>query len=208
MDAVVFDFGGVLTTPLSQSTGQWLAADQVDPDRFAQVMRRWLGREAEPGNPIHLLETGELPAERFEQLFAAELVTTSGGPVSAPGLLGRLFAGMSPDPDMVDLLRALRAAGLRVALLSNSWGNEYPLELLRELCELLVISEQVGLRKPDPRIYRHLLTQLDLPADRCVFVDDFVGNVLGAQAVGMRAIRHLDPATTKAELAQLIGVDL
>lgn len=201
MDAVVFDYGGVLTTPLSASTEPWLVADKIDPAVFASVMRRWLGREAEPGNPIHLLETGELPVAEFERRFAAEL----NSPVPAEGLLGRLFAGMRMEQDMTDLLRALRKAGLRTALLSNSWGNSYPYDLIDELFDVAVISEQVGLRKPDPRIYRHLLDLLDLPADRCVFVDDFVGNVLGAEAVGMRAIRHVDPATTRLALTEFVG---
>jgi putative hydrolase of the HAD superfamily len=206
--AVVFDYGGVLTTPLSSSTGSWLRTDGIDPDGFATLMRDWLGRDAEPGNPIHLLETGELEVAEFERRFAARLVTTTGAPVPAEGVLERLFAGMKPSDDMIELVRDLRARGLRIGLLSNSWGNDYPHHLLAELCDVVVISGEVGLRKPDEPIYRLLLRRLDLPAGRVAFVDDFTANVRAAQAVGMHGIRHVDPAGTRAALAELLGEDL
>ena len=205
VDAVVFDYGGVLTTPLSASTGSWLSSDGIDPDGFATLMRDWLGRGAEPDNPIHRLETGELPAAEFERAFAARLRSLDGTPVRAEGLLGRLFAGMRPDQDMTDLVRTLRKAGLRTGLLSNSWGNDYPADLLAELFDVVVISEDVGLRKPDEPIYRLLLDRLELPADRVAFVDDFTANVRAAQAIGMHGIRHVDPASTRTELAELLG---
>lgn len=208
VDAVVFDYGGVLTTPLSSTTGSWLRADGIDPDGFAALMRSWLGRDAEPGNPIHLLETGDLPVPEFERRFAARLVTATGEPVAAEGVLTRLFAGMKPSDEMTDLVRDLRKHGLRTGLLSNSWGNDYPHEMLAELCDVVVISGEVGLRKPDEPIYRLLLERLELPAERVVFVDDFTANVRAAQAVGMHGIRHVDPASTRAALAELLGETL
>jgi putative hydrolase of the HAD superfamily len=208
VDAVVFDYGGVLTTPLSSTTGSWLQTDGVDPDGFATLMRDWLGRDAEPGNPIHLLETGELEVSEFERRFAARLVTTSGAAVPPEGLLSRLFAAMKPSDEMTQLIRDLRKLGLRTGLLSNSWGNDYPHEMLAELCDVIVISGEVGLRKPDEPIYRMLLERLDLPAERVVFVDDFTANVRAAQALGLHGIRHVDPAGTRAALAELLGEDL
>lgn len=204
----MFDYGGVLTTPLSSTTGSWLRADGIDPDGFATLMREWLGRDAEPGNPIHLLETGELEVPEFERRFAARLVTTTGDPVKAEGVLGRLFAAMRPSDEMTALVRDLRGHGLRTGLLSNSWGNDYPHHLLAELCDVIVISGEVGLRKPDEPIYRLLLEKLELPAERVAFVDDFTANVRAAQAIGMHGVRHTDPASTRAELAELLGVQL
>ena len=201
----MFDYGGVLTTPLSATTGSWLRADGIDPDGFAALMRSWLGRDAEPGNPIHLLETGELDVPEFERRFAARLVAADGQPVEAEGVLTRLFAAMKPSDEMLDLVRDLRKLGLRTGLLSNSWGNDYPHQMLAELCDVIVISGEVGLRKPDEPIYRLLLERLDLPAERVAFVDDFTANVRAAQKIGMHGIRHLDPASTRAELAELLG---
>ena len=204
VDAVVFDYGGVLTTALPPVTARWLSADNIDPASFHSTMRRWLGRDAARDNPVHLLETGRLALSEFEHRLAAALVTLDGAPVRAEGLVDRLFAGMRHDPVMVDLLRTARAAGLHTALLSNSWGNDYPRALLDELCDIVVISGEIGLRKPDPAIYRHLLNQLGLPPGRCVFVDDFPVNVRGAEAVGMRAIHHVNPVTTRTALHELI----
>lgn len=200
---MVFDYGGVLTTPLRTSTGQWLASDQVDPDSFALAMREWLGRGAPEGTPVHRLETGELTGPDFERELAARLVTVAGQPVPAAGLLGRLFAGMRPDRAMIGLMADLRAAGLRVGVLSNSWGNDYPEDLARQ-CDAVVISGEVGLRKPDPRIYRLILDKLAMPAERTAFVDDAPVNVEAANVLGMHGVRHRDADTTRAALTELI----
>jgi putative hydrolase of the HAD superfamily len=203
IDAVVFDYGGVLTTPLRVSTPLWLSADRITPDSFAVTMREWLGRDAAAGSPVHRLETGELSGPEFERVFAARLVTEDGTPVVAAGLLRRLFAGMAVDEAMLALVRDLRAAGLLVGLLSNSWANTYPDELLA-LFDAVVISGEVGLRKPDPVIYGLLLDKLAVPAARSVFVDDAPVNVAAARALGMHGIRHTDADTTRAALTELI----
>jgi putative hydrolase of the HAD superfamily len=203
IDAVVFDYGGVLTSAVRDTTAQWFAADDIDERAFATVMREWMARDATDGSPVHRLETGQLTGPDFEVEFAARLRTTDGRPVVAEGLLARMFAGMRPDPAMFALMAELRGLGLRVAVLSNSWANTYP-DNLAELVDAVVISGQVGLRKPDPKIYALLLDQLGLPADSCVFVDDAPINVDAALALGMSAIRHRDADTTRVELAALI----
>lgn len=204
VDALVLDFGGVLTIAVAEYVRQWLTEARVDPLRFREVMRRWMGREAVPDSPVHRLETGELPPGEFERLLAAELSTVDGGPVSPDGLLRDIFGGADLDQEMVALVRQARGHGLRTALLSNSWGGGYPEDLLAELFDVVVISGRIGLRKPDPAIYRHLLDRLELPAARCVFLDDAPPNVAGAQAVGLHAHRHTDAATTRAALAALV----
>ena len=203
LDAVVFDYGGVLTTPLRESTGQWLARDGIVPDSFAMAMREWLGRGVPAGTPVHRLETGELAGPDFEALFAERLRTHAGTPVPAAGLLSRLFAGMRTDPAMLVLVSDLRALGLRVGLLSNSWGNHYP-DDLAETFDAIVISGEVGLRKPDPAIYRLVLDKLDVQPARAAFVDDAPVNIEAADALGMHGIRHRDAATTRAALHALI----
>ncbi len=160
-------------------------------------------RDAADGSPVHRLETGELPGADFEKVFAERLSTHDGTPVQADGLLGRLFAGMRTDPAMFALINDLRTAGIQVGLLSNSWGNTYPDSLL-EAFDAVVISGEVGLRKPDPVIYRLVLDQLAVPARRCVFVDDVPVNVTAAKELGMHAIRHRDADETRAALEALI----
>jgi putative hydrolase of the HAD superfamily len=203
IDAVVFDYGGVLTTPLRVSTPLWLAADRISPNSFADVMREWLGRDAPIGTPIHRLETGELSVGDFERLFAERLTTTDGSPLTTEGLLSRLFAGMRTDHAMYDLINDLRATGRKVGLLSNSWGNHYP-ENLHDLFDAVVISGEVGLRKPDPVIYGLILDKLAVEPTRCVFVDDAPINLTAATELGMHTIRHRDADETRAALQRWI----
>lgn len=202
--AVVFDYGGVLTTPVRHSIAAWLKHDGIEPASFSRTLKAWLGRQAPEGTPIHRLETGELPVAEFERLFAAELVRLDGTPVDPVGVLDRFFAGLRPEPRMYALVEELRACGVRVALLSNSWGNDYPREHLESLFDPVVISGEVGLRKPLPTIFELTLDRLDMTAAQVVFVDDAEPNVAGARAVGLRAVLHTDPAATRAALTRLL----
>lgn len=201
LQGVLLDYGGVLTTPVGESIRAWLATDGIVPDSLTRVLKAWLGRDAAPGSPIHRLETGELGVAEFDALLAAELSTHDGRPVEATGVLRRLFAGLRPDPAMFDLVGDLRAAGLRVGLLSNSWGNTYPRERIDAAFDTVVISGEVGLRKPQAEIYEHALARLGLPAEATAFVDDAEPNLAGARAVGLRTVLHTDAATTRAALA-------
>jgi putative hydrolase of the HAD superfamily len=201
VDAVVFDYGGVLTTPIRHTMSGWLATDGVTEDSYRAVMREWLIDTT--GSPVHRLETGELSPADFERALAPRLATATGAPVAAEGLLHRMFALMRPDPAMLALVDTLRAARVRTALLSNSWGDHYEPDLLARF-DVAVISGQVGLRKPDPAVFGLLLARLDLPAGRVAFVDDIPVNVAGAQRLGMHAVRHTDAHTTAAALRRLL----
>ncbi|RZU75349.1 putative hydrolase of the HAD superfamily [Micromonospora kangleipakensis] len=203
VEAVVFDYGGVLTGPVRDSIAAWLQDDGIEPTSFSWTLKAWLSRDAPEGTPIHRLETGALSVEEFDGLLAAELTSVDGRAIDPVGVLARLFAGMRPDPAMFALARELRDVGVRVGLLSNSWGNTYPRERIDALFDPVVISGEVGLRKPLAAIYTLTLDRLGLPADRVLFVDDAEPNVLGARAVGMRALRHTDADTTRAALAEL-----
>jgi putative hydrolase of the HAD superfamily len=206
VDAVVFDYGGVLTTPIWDAVASWQAAEGIDPASYLAAMRDWLldpDIEHDEPSPVHLLETGELPVAEFERMLAGRLTTVDGRPIAAAGMALRMLAGTRHDPAMAALVADLRAAGVRIGLLSNSWGNTYPPELAR-FCDTMVISGEVGLRKPDPRIYRLTLDRLGVPADRAAFIDDLAPNADAAAVLGMHAVRHVDPATTRAAISALV----
>lgn len=204
VDAVLFDYGGVMTNPVSDSIGQWLDEDGIDPASFSQTLKQWLSRTVHWATPIHRLETGQLAIDEFEALFAAQLRTIDGRPLAASGIVARLFARMQPDEEMFDLVGELRATGIKAGLVSNSWGNTYPRDRIDELFDPVLISGAIGLRKPQPAIYHHALELLDVPAGRVLFVDDAEPNIIGAQAVGVRALLHTSPVCTRAALAALI----
>lgn len=204
VDAVLFDYGGVLTGPVGDSIQAWHAADGIDPASFTRTLKQWLSRTVNWETPIHRLETGELSIAEFEQVFAAELTTVDGAAPEAAGILGRMFAGMRPDPVMFELAEELRACGIKVGLLSNSWGNTYPRPEIDALFDPVVISGEVGLRKPDAAIYRHAVDLLGVPAGQVLFVDDAEPNIIAAQAAGLRALLHTSPRCTRAALAALV----
>lgn len=199
---VLFDYGGVMTTPVRDSIAAWIQADGIKPESFTTVLKEWLGRYVDTGTPIHRLELGELPVEEFDRLLAERLETYAGTPVHPEGVLKRLFAGMRPDAAMWDLARDLRDAGVRVALLSNSWGDFYDHGPIEETFEVAVISEDVRLRKPDPAIFQLVLDKLGLDAAECAFIDDAEPNIIGARDLGLVAVLHEDAATTRETLAR------
>jgi putative hydrolase of the HAD superfamily len=209
---VIVDWGGVLTSPISDTVREWLTAEGIDQARYAAVIRPWLRGAYDfdgAGNPVHALERGECTEAEFEQLLASKMVRLDGGPVFAEGLLGRMFAAALPSQAMLDLLRQVRGAGLRTGLLSNSWGvRDYPRDLFPVLFDAVVISAEVGMRKPEERIFRHAAALIGLPPRECVFIDDVEANVAAAEAIGMTGVLHTDPGPTAARLAALLGIPL
>lgn len=154
-------------------------------------------------SPVHLLERGEMPVGDFDAALAAGLAER-GSPVASDGLTRRMLADFAElDASMVGLVRRARAAGVRTALLSNSWGNEYPAELMDGLFDAVVISGEVGMRKPELRIYRHTAELLGVPPGECVMVDDLPHNVSAAAAAGMVGVLHRTYDETLGELEVL-----
>jgi epoxide hydrolase-like predicted phosphatase len=150
------------------------------------------------------LERGEVGDEEFERRFAERL----GPEVEPEGLIERLFAGLESEHRMIDAVRRASEAGAPTGLITNSWGTGIYERAPLEIFDGVVISGDVGLHKPEPEIYRLGAERIGLPPEACVFVDDLRENVEGAEAVGMRAIRHRDPAETIAELEDLLGLTL
>jgi putative hydrolase of the HAD superfamily len=208
---VIFDWGGVVTGPLLDTIDAWIRAEEIDRDSYTTVMRSWVAAAYGDGadNPVHALERGECTNEEFEAALAAELTHVDGTPVVPDGLLARMFAAGTVENAMLDLIRSLRAAGLRTALLSNSWGNDdYPRELFPELFDVVVISAEVGMRKPEERIFRHAAELLGLKPEECVFIDDVAANIAAAEAIGLTGVHHSQPGPTAARLTELLGMPL
>jgi epoxide hydrolase-like predicted phosphatase len=209
--ALVVDYGGVLTNSLAETMDAWFAAEGVDGDAFGHAMLGLLGPQGErdaADNPVHALERGEIEIPHFEDRLAEHLVSTTGDPVRAEGLLARMFAGFQRAEDMVGVVRQVRSSGFKTALLSNSWGLGYPRDGWEELFDVTVISGEVGLRKPEPEIYELCARQLEVAPSECIFIDDLAPNVKGAAAVGMVGILHRTYDETVAELEALLEISL
>jgi len=208
---VITDWGGVMTNPIAETVNAWLVADGIDQDRYVTVMRQWVSQAYDPqadDNPIHALERGESSHVEFEQVLADQLVLVDGTPVAADGLLTRMWAGTRLDDAMLELFRKLHASGVPTGLLSNSWGNGYPRELFPEMFDAVVISAEVGMRKPEPRIFLHAAGLLGLEPAQCAFVDDIAANITAAEKLGFTGVLHTDAVATRQRLSELLRVVL
>jgi putative hydrolase of the HAD superfamily len=196
---LLIDWGGVLTTNLFASFNAYCLAAGIDPQALAGRFRR----DPEARELLIALETGVLNEPEFETKFAALLE------VEPDGLVDGLFAGVKPDALMVEAVRRAHTAGIRTALVSNSWGvHRYPHDIFSELFDGVVISGEEGIRKPALRMYELGAERAGVPADQCVFVDDLPFNLTPAEELGMATIHHTDAETTIPELERLLGVDL
>jgi epoxide hydrolase-like predicted phosphatase len=197
--ALLIDWGGVLTTNLFQSFHAHCVRAGIDP-------RKLVGRfKSDPAARELLvgLETGKLPEEEFERRFAALLE------VPPDGLIDGLFKDVHADEVMVEAVRRARGAGVRTALVSNSWGvHRYPREMFDELFDGIVISGEEGIRKPSRRMYELGAERAGVPAPECVYVDDLPFNLTPARELGMATVHHTDSASTVPELERLLGVPL
>lgn len=211
VQGVLIDWGGVLTTSLSDAISRWIAADRIEAGHYYTVMRELIEHayKTDDGESIvHALERGELDGPSFERDLAARLRTVDGEPPVPDGLLDRMFAGFERVDAMYDMLRGVRGHGLRTCLLSNSWSNTYPRDGWDEVFDAVVISGEVGMRKPEPRIFHHALGRIGLSGEECVFIDDIEANIVAARALGISGIHHRDPDTTITELESVLSLTL
>ena len=195
---LLVDFGGVLTTNVFASFERFCRAEGLAPER---VREAFLGDSREL---LHQLELGTMDEAEFERQFAQRL-----GVADHAGLIDRLFGGMDSDDAMLDAVRRARDAGVRTGMVSNSWGaTRYDFDALERAFDGWVISGEVGVRKPDPRIYAMGAERIGLEPSECVFVDDLPGNLKPARKLGMATVHHTTADATIPQLEELLGVAL
>jgi len=197
---LLVDFGGVLTTNVFGSFEAFCRDEGLEPDAVAQRFRG----DPDARQLLFDLEVGKLTEAEFEPRFAHVI-----GIADSADLIDRLFAGIRPDYAMVNAVRAAKEAGVRTGLISNSWGKgRYDRSQFPVLFDGVVISGEVGLRKPEPRIYELGAERLGLEPADCVFVDDLPGNLKPARDLGMATVHHTTAAETVPQLERLLDVRL
>lgn len=200
LNGLVLDFGGVLTNSFEESLRSYCIRDGLPPDTLEQVFSLDAGAQG----ALVALESGEMSQDKFVEHIAPVLG------VEPNGLLERMASDLRLEPIVASAAARLRKQGIRVAVLSNSWGSSpfdpYASFQLNDNFDAVVISDQVGLRKPDPEIFRLTARRLGIAPAECVFVDDVARYLEAAQTLGMTTIHAIDPLTTVRQLEELFGV--
>jgi putative hydrolase of the HAD superfamily len=199
--ALVTDFGGVLTNPVGEVMRDFCRAEGLPDDALAALFTRdSRGRAA-----FAAIERGAMTQAEWEQTIAPLLG------VPAENLLRRVMATLRPVPAMLEVVEAARGAGYATACLTNSYGLEpydpYEPWTLDERFDVVVVSEQEKLRKPEIEIYQRTLDRLGVPGDACLFLDDIEVNLAPARELGMTAWLVTDPDASARQVAAQLGLD-
>jgi putative hydrolase of the HAD superfamily len=209
IEAVISDFGGVLTTPLVQSFMAFQNQTGISTETLGRAMQA--ATEANGDNPLYEMERGEITEVAFLDELTDHLEPLLGHRPEMHRFKEIYFEALNPNPPMIELMRELKATGYRMAMLTNNvreweplWRSMLPVD---EIFETVVDSGFVGCRKPESRIYAIALERLGLPAESCLFVDDVLVNCEGAQKAGMTAVHFQENELAIAEIRAALSVE-
>lgn len=202
--ALLIDFGGVLTESVLDGFERSCRAWGVDPRGFiAEVF----SPDHAEDSPFALIELGQISIPEFMQRITPVLTRHAAGEVDGAAWFQEVQQTTRQiDSEMVRAVQALTDRGVQTALVSNSWGpvDGYPWDRLPRFSEV-VVSAEVGIRKPDSAIYLLAAEKLGrAPAD-CVFIDDVEINLVPARALGMGTVLHERSHDTLARLRRIYG---
>ena len=209
--AVLWDFGGVILTSPFEAFNRYEAEIGLPKDFI-----RSLNARNGDTNAWAKMERSEVSLEGFVALFEEE-ARQLGHKVDG----WRILQSLSGDirPQMVEALRRCSRA-FRVACITNNMkhgegpGMARSADKAKAVAEIMTLFEHVvessklGLRKPDPRIYRHACDLLGVQPEDCVYLDDLGINLKPARALGMRTIKVGDPDLAIDELQAMVGIPL
>jgi epoxide hydrolase-like predicted phosphatase len=200
---VIFDLGGVVLGSPMHAIGAYESEVGLE----AGCVNRHIVARGRDGAWARL-ERGEFEMTAFCAAFDAEF-HAEGLPMDARAMMTRMGEATVPRAPMIDAIARIRSEGLLAAALTNNWRGEGDgTSVLKPHFDVFVESAVLGLRKPDPRIYEHVLGELELAASEAVFLDDIGRNLKPAREMGMRTIKVEDPERALTELSGILGFDL
>ncbi len=206
--AVLWDFGGVILTSPFEAFRRYESERDLPPDFIRKV------NTTNPhGNAWALLERSEISADRFDTLFASESEAL-GNRVPGADVLALLAGDVRPE--MVTMLDRVKAAGYRMACLTNnviggdgrdagSDDRARQIGAIMDRFDVIVESSKVGVRKPERRFYEIACELLGVEAEECVFLDDLGINLKPAAAMGMTTIKVTNAQQAIADLTVALG---
>ena len=207
-DAVLFDVGGVLTSSLGALMAGKLAESGMTGAEFLSFGLGPL--DSDTDHPFHRAERGEITLAECEA--GIQRLIEEAGRSWVPRFPDRveIAAGLHAAPDMLALVGEVRAAGYKTAVVSNcikEWDSWSDVLDSAAHVDVVIDSCQVGLRKPDPRIFELALHRLGgIDPTRAIFIDDFPWNLPPAQALGITTIHCGDHHATIAALRELLSL--
>lgn len=208
--AVIFDFGGVITSSPFEAFNR-LEAERGLPQDFIRSVNARNGDT----NAWALFERAAIDAAEFNRRFAEE-ARVLGHDLDGASVLAVLTGAVRPA--MVTALDRLRSEGYRLGCITNnvpaghgagmarSGDSQDELEQIFARFEHVIESSKAGVRKPDPRIYLMMCEALGLLPSECVYLDDLGINCKPAAALGMQAIKVASGEQALADLGQILGL--
>ncbi len=208
IEAVIFDFGGVITS----SPFDAFARFETERGLPADIIRR-TNAANHLENAWAKFERAEVDLDAFDKLFAAESLAL-GAEVRGRDVLPLLSGDLRPE--MVEALRRIKAR-FKTGCITNNLPNNairnangrsiYVAEVMA-LFDHVIESAKIGLRKPDPRIYQMMIEALGVDPNNCVYLDDLGVNLKPAREMGMTTIKVLSGAQAIADLEAATGLML
>ena len=207
VEAVIFDYGGVISVAVFNDLGQM--EDELGVPR-GSVHRLMFGTIDEIEPDYHLLEIGQLSVDVYIEGLVRRAPEVLGRPLDATSYLK--FAGARPLQvhwPVVHRIRQLRGDGMPLALLTNNvkefgdaWRASFPAE---DLFSVVIDSSEVGMRKPDPRIYELTCERIGVDPAAAVFLDDNEENIAASTSLGIESVLVTpDPLETVAALDAIL----
>ncbi|MBP1096928.1 HAD-IA family hydrolase [Bradyrhizobium diazoefficiens] len=208
IEAVIFDFGGVLTS----SPFEAFARFETERGLPIDIIRR-TNAANHLENAWARFERAEVDIDTFDTLFAEES-RALGAEVRGRDVLPLLQGDLRPE--MVEALKRIRA-GLKTGCITNNLpanaigsmtGRSLYIAEVMVLFDHVIESAKIGLRKPDPRIYKMMIETLGVDPGNCVYLDDLGVNLKPAREMGMTTIKVTSGAQAIAELEAATGLKL
>ena len=203
--AVLWDFGGVILASPFDAFRRYESEHNLPVDFIRAV------NATDPHtNAWALMERSEVTPQQFDDLFAAESAAL-GHRVAGADVL--LLLGGDVRPGMVAMLDRVKAAGFRVACLTNNivgpdiadTARSAQIAEIMARFDVIVESSKIGVRKPEPRFYEVACELLGVQPDECVFLDDLGINLKPAAALGMATIKVSTADQAIADLGAALG---
>jgi len=208
IEAVIWDFGGVLTTSPFEAFARFENERRLPAD----IIRR-TNAANHFENAWAKFERAEVDLATFDALFAAESLAL-GAEVRGRDVVP-LLSG-DPRPEMVEALRRIKQRfktgcitnNLPANAIGSSGGRALYVAETMALFDHVIESAKIGLRKPDPRIYRMMTDALDVDPKNCVYLDDLGVNLRPAREMGMTTIKVIDAPQAIRDLEAATGLAL